>query len=169
MRDLFKRKFMQFYTADICDHHSDQIQIADPILYSYGGVTTFHGQIHTIQLFEDNDDLVTLLRDVQGEGKVCVVDVQGDYCAVVGETLIGFAYKNGWAGIVINGYIRDAHATVKIPVGLVALGKYPFKSKKKKPGRQDIELNFAGVTFRPDNYLYADSDGMVVSSEPFNI
>lgn len=160
---------MKFYTADICDHHSDHIQVLQPILHSYGGVTTFHGPIHTIKLFEDNGDLIALLRDEQGRGKVCVVDVQGDYCAVVGETLIGFAHENGWAGIVINGYIRDIHATVKIPVGLVALGKYPLKSTKKKPGKQNIELNFAGVTFKPDNYLYADRDGIVVSSEPFDI
>ncbi len=135
------------------------------ILHSYGGITTFHGPIHTIQLFEDNEDLIALLRDVPGEGKVCVVDVQGGYCAVVGETLIGFACKNGWVGIIINGYIRDAHATAEIPVGLVALGKYPFKSNKKKKGRQNIEFNFGGVTFKPGNYLYADNDGIVVSSE----
>ncbi len=159
-------EFMKFYTADICDHHGDHIQVVQPILHSYGGVTTFHGPIHTIKLFEDNSDLIALLRDVQGEGKVCVVDVLGDYCAVVGETLIGFACKNGWAGIVINGYIRDTHATVQIPVGLVALGKYPLKSTKKKPGRQNIELNFGEVTFKPDNYLYADDDGIVVLSDP---
>jgi len=156
---------MEFYTADICDHHSDQIQVVQPILHSYGGATTFDGPIYTVRLFEDNSDLVVLLRDVQGEGRVCVVDVQGEYCAVVGETLIGFACKNGWAGIVINGYIRDTHKTAQIPVGLVALGKYPLRSTKKKPGRQNIDLTFAGVTFRPDNYLYADDDRIVVLKE----
>jgi regulator of ribonuclease activity A len=159
---------MKFYTADICDHHSDHIQVVQPILRSYGGVTAFHGSVHTIKLFEDNSDLIALLRDVQGEGRVCVVDVQGDYCAVVGETLIGFASKNGWAGIVINGYIRDTHKTTQIPVGLVALGKYPLRSTKKKPGQQNIELNFAGVTFKPGSYLYADNDGIVVLSEEIN-
>ncbi len=160
---------MKFYTADICDHHSDIIQVAHPIFKSYGGVTTFHGSIHTIKLFEDNGDLVALLRDTKGEGRVCVVDVVGDYCAVVGETLMGFAYKNGWAGIVINGYIRDTHETTQIPVGLLALGTYPLKSIKKQPSEQNCELNFAGVTFKPDNYLYSDNDGVVLAKQEIDL
>jgi len=159
---------MKFYTADICDHYSDYVQIATPILHSYGGVVKFHGPIYTVKLFEDNGDLIVLLRDVQGEGRVCVVDVEGDCCAVVGETLITFACQNGWAGIVINGYIRDSHKTAQVPVGLVALGKYPYKSTKKKMGRQNIELNFAGVIFKPGSYLYADNDGIVVLKEKIN-
>jgi regulator of ribonuclease activity A len=156
---------MKFYTADICDHHSDIVQVAHPIFKSYGGVNTFHGKIHTIKLFEDNSDLVALLRDTKVDGMVCVVDVVGDYCAVVGETLMGFAYKNGWSGIVINGYIRDTHETTQVPVGLLALGTYPLKSTKKQQSEQNSILNFAGVKFSPNNYLYADNDGVLLTEK----
>ena len=156
---------MKFYTADICDNHANNVQVLAPHFHSYGGVKTFHGAVHTIKLYEDNSDLVALLRDIKGEGKVCVVDVEGDYCAVVGETLMGYAYKNGWAGIIVNGYIRDTHETTQIPVGLLALGTYPLKSKKKKAGEQHTPLHFAGVDFKPNIYIYADNDGVVVSEE----
>lgn len=160
---------MKFYTADICDNHTNNVQVVQPLFHSYGGVNTFHGPIHTIKLYEDNKDLVSLLRDVRGDGKVCVVDVMGDYCAVVGETLMGFAYKNGWAGIIVNGYIRDTHETTQIPVGLLALGKYPFKSLKKHAGEQNLELDFAGVKFQPNAYVYADNDGVIVSKEEIQL
>ena len=156
---------MKFYTADICDHHRDLVQVVEPLYSSYGGVQTFHGKIHTVKLYEDNGDLVKLLRDTNGEGKICVVDVVGDYCAVVGETLMGYAYKNNWAGIIVNGYIRDTHETTQIPVGLLALGTYPLKSNKKAKGEQQIILHFAGVTFNPDEYIYADRDGVIISAE----
>jgi regulator of RNase E activity RraA len=45
---------------------------------------------------------------------------------------MGYAYHNGWEGIIINGYVRDTHQTTQIPVGLWALGTYPFKSQKKQ-------------------------------------
>ncbi len=153
---------MKSYTADICDKYKNEVQVLEPILKSFGGVSMCHGKIYTIELFEDNTDLVKLLRDEKGDGRVCVVDVKGDYCAVVGETLMGFAYENGWAGIVINGYVRDTHQTSIIPVGLFALGTYPYKSEKKANSNRDIELKFGGVSFRAGHILYADNDGIIV-------
>ncbi len=156
---------MKSYTADICDKYPNDVQVLKPHYKSYGGVAMCHGEITTIQLFEDNKALVELLRDNRGDGKICVIDVVGDYCAVVGETLMGYAYHNGWAGIIINGYVRDTHQTAVIPVGLFALGTYPFKSQKKAEAKKDIKLSFGGVEFNPKEYVYADKDGIVVTKE----
>jgi len=153
---------MKSYTADICDKYHHDTQVLDPIFKSFGGVSMCHGEIITIELFEDNSDLVALLRDEKGDGKICVVNVKGDYCAVVGETLMDYAYKNNWAGIVVNGYVRDTHETSQIPVGLFALGTYPYKSQKKAKAKRDINLEFAGVCIKPNGILYADNDGIVV-------
>ncbi len=156
---------LQSYTADICDKYNNKIQILDPFYKSYGGISMCHGTIYTIELFEDNKALVELLRDTKGEGRICVVDVKGNYCAVVGENLMKFAYENNWAGIVINGYVRDTHETSQIPVGLFALGTYPHKSTKKADANQKIELNFGNVTFKVGEFLYADNDGIIVSED----
>jgi len=156
---------MKSYTADICDNHPSKVQVVAPLFNSYGGVSMCHGEIVTIKLFEDNKALVELLRDNKGDGKICVVDVEGDYCAVVGETLMGYAYHNGWAGIVINGYVRDTHQTTQIPVGLWAIGTYPYKSQKKADAILNTTLKFANVKFNVGEYLYADRDGIVVTKE----
>ncbi len=154
---------MKSYTADICDQYPNDVQVLDPNYKSYGGVSMCHGSIVTIELFEDNKALVELLRDTRGDGKICVVDVKGDYCAVVGETLMGFAYHNGWEGIIINGYVRDTHQTKVIPVGLFAIGTYPFKSQKKAQANQNTTLNFGNVEFKVGEFLYADKDGIIVT------
>ena len=156
---------MRSYTADICDKHKTDIQVLDPILKSYGGVSMCHGQIITLELYEDNKALVELLRDNDGTNKVCVVNVVGGYCAVVGETLMGYAYHNNWAGIIINGYVRDTHQTTQIPVGLWAKGTYPYKSDKKQDGKLNIEFEFGSVKFTNNHFIYADRDGVVVSKE----
>ena len=156
---------MKSYTANICDKYPNSVQVLVPNYNSYGGVSMCHGQIVTVKLFEDNKALVELLRDTNGDGKICVVDVVGDYCAVVGETLMGYAYHNRWAGIVINGYVRDTHQTTQIPVGLWAIGTYPYKSQKKHDAILNEELNFGNVKFTVSEFIYADHDGIVVTKQ----
>ncbi len=154
---------MKFHTADLCDREYDRLQVVEPGLHCYGGATAFTGRIVTIRLDEDNSDLVRLLKE-EGEGRVVVVDARGAYCAIVGDTLMGFALKNNWAGIVVNGYVRDIDNTRNIAAGLWALGTCPMKSRKKAASQSGIDLHFLGVTFKEGDYLYADSDGIVVST-----
>lgn len=60
-------------TTDICDHFSDQIQIAEPMFGDFGGQAAFHGPISTVKVFEDNVLLRQALEE-PGEGRVLVVD-----------------------------------------------------------------------------------------------
>ena len=106
-----------------------------------------------------------MLRDEKGNGDIAVADAMGAHCAIVGERLMGFARDNGWAAIVVNGYVRDIRETGSIPVGLWALGTYPRRSSKRAPATRDVELEFAGIVFRSGEYLYADHDGMVVMAD----
>jgi len=158
---------MKSYTADICDTHPNEVQVLNPKYHSYGGVSMCQGEIQTIKLFEDNKALVELLRDTNGNGKICVVDVVGEYCAVVGETLMNYAHKNNWKAIIINGFVRDTHQTTQIPVGLWAKGTFPFKSQKKHDAIINKTLEFENVTFSVGDYLYADNDGIIVSKQKF--
>ena len=156
---------MEFSTADLCDKYRDSVQVLNTPLKSYGGVNSFGGKIVTIELNRNNHDLVRILRDEKGENRVAVVDVRKDFYAVVGDTLMGFAYKNGWAGIVINGYVRDTSITKSIPVGLLAVGTCPRKSFETNSAKRGVDLNFGGVTFRDGDYIYIDEDGVVISKE----
>ncbi len=156
---------MEFSTADLCDKYRSSVQVLATPLKSYGGVNSFSGKIVTIELNRNNHDLVRILRDEKGEDRVAVVDVRKDFYAVVGDTLMGFAYKNGWAGIVINGYVRDTSITKSIPVGLLAVGTCPRKSFEINRARRGVDLEFGGVTFRDGEYIYIDEDGVVISKD----
>ncbi|MCK4441515.1 MAG: ribonuclease E activity regulator RraA [Sulfurovaceae bacterium] len=154
---------MNLVTADLCDKYKEEVQVLQTHLHSYGGVKNFSGEIVTIKLDKNNHDLVKMLRDEKGDEKVAVVDVDKKFYAVVGDNLMGFAQKNGWAGIVINGYVRDTKITQTIPVGLLAIGTTPRKSFENNPSQRYIELNFGGVSFKNGDYLYADEDGVIIS------
>jgi regulator of ribonuclease activity A len=153
---------MSFATTDLSDAYP-QTPACDPIFRDYGGHLEFHGPITTLRLFEDNS-LVRKALEGPGEGRVLVVDGGGSLrCALLGDQLAELAVKNGWAGVVVNGCVRDSAAIAKLAVGVKALATHPRKSEKRGVGDVDRPVTFAGVTFHPGDWVYADGDGLLLS------
>lgn len=159
---------MANFTADFCDTHPDKVAVLGPGYFNYGGATMCEGEVVTIQLDRNNADLITLLRDEKGNGKVVVVDAAQEFYAIVGENLMKFAHASGYTGIIVNGYIRDTEQIKNIPVALYALGTCSRKSIPVTQARRNIALNFGGATFNPGNYVYTDSDGVIVTDKAFD-
>jgi len=155
---------MTFATTDLCDAHEGKVRVAAPIFRSFGGRSAFHGRIATLKLFEDNG-LVRKTLDTPGEGRVLVIDGGGSLrCALLGDQLAALAVKNGWAGIVIWGCIRDSAAIAGMDLGVLALATHPQKTVKRNLGDTDIAVSFAGIDLIPGDWLYADPDGLIVSA-----
>ena len=155
---------MSFYTADLCDAHEAEVRTTEPVFSIYGRQIRFGGPIRTLRVFEDNS-LVKKVLATTGAGAVLVVDGGASVrCALLGGNLAELAAANGWAGLVINGCVRDVHEINACDIGVRALGSCPRKSEKRGQGDEQLELSFAGVTFRPGEFLYADLDGVIVSA-----
>lgn len=155
---------MSFKTADLCDEFSNEVQIAGLKLTSYGKRKRFSGPICTVRVFEDNV-LVKQALETIPEGSVLVVDGGGSYRrALMGDMLGIIAETRGLAGVIINGCIRDAAELAQLEIGILALGTNPLKSIKEGKGESDITVNFLDLQWNPGDYVYADEDGIVVSS-----
>jgi regulator of ribonuclease activity A len=150
-------------TTDLCDAHPE-VQVCDPILTDFGGRSAFHGPITTLKVFEDNGPVRAAL-EAPGAGRVLVVDGGGSLrCALVGGLLGKLAVAQGWGGIVVYGCVRDRDELAQCALGVKALALLPRKSEKGlHGGHPDRLVRFAGVTFRPGAWLYADADGVIVS------
>ena len=154
---------MTFSTADLHDENEGKVQVANVLMHGYGQKTRFSGPISTVKCFEDNS-LVRAALEEPGKGRVLVVDGGGSIrCALVGDKMAELGMKNGWAGMVINGCIRDSAVISSLNIGIKALGTNPRRSVKKGEGQRDITLNFADATFTPGDWLYADEDGILLS------
>jgi regulator of ribonuclease activity A len=152
-------------TADLYDAHGEDLRVAAPMFRDYGGTIAFEGPAVTLKVFEDNS-LVRAALEQPGNGQVLVVDGGGSLrCALVGDQLAQLAVKNGWAGIVVYGCIRDAEAMRDMAIGIKALATNPRKSVKKGEGTRDSVLRFAEISIVPGDYVYADRDGIVVAGE----
>ena len=155
---------MTFQTADLCDEFSDEIQLVEPILTSFGGEETFGGEVSVVKVYEDNVLVKQRLRDEAGRGRVLVVDGGGSTnCALMGDRVATLAKDNGWAGLIIFGCIRDSVEVGEIPVGVLALATCPKKSNKEGRGDYDVQVSFGGATFNTGDYVYADPDGVIVA------
>ena len=154
---------MEFTTADLCDAFPGLVQVAQPLFREYGGVEKFAGPIETLRVHEDNT-LVRETLETLGRGRVLVVDGGGSLrCALVGGRLAGLAQSNGWSGVIVNGCIRDSVEIRQLRVGIRALNAVPMRSGKNLAGERGGTLSFAGVTFAPGHFIYADTDGVLVA------
>lgn len=118
----------------------------------------------------ENNPVVRASLEEKGLGRVLVVDGGGSKrCALLGDNIAAMAVENGWSGIIINGCIRDSLDISKMDLGVKALATFPLKSSKRDPGLRDVSVSFAGVTVSPGDWIYADSDGVLVSKEELKV
>ncbi|GFG53742.1 S-adenosylmethionine--2-demethylmenaquinone methyltransferase [Mycolicibacterium agri] len=149
-------------TADLVDEIGADVRSCDLQLRQFGGRSQFAGPITTVKCFEDNTLLKSVLSE-PGNGAVLVVDGDGSlHTALVGDLIAGLGVDNGWAGLIINGAVRDSAALRTLDIGIKALGTNPRKSGKTGEGQRDVAVDFGGVVFVPGHIAYSDDDGIVV-------
>ena len=158
---------MEFSTPDLADAFPE-VKALEPILKNFGGKTSFHGPIQTLKCPDDNS-LVKQQFNSEGNGRVLVVDAGGiSTVALLGDLIANSGIENNWAGIIINGYIRDIEIIKTLSIGVQALGAFAIKSAKRGLGELGIEISFGGLTFRPGQHVYADNDGLLLSEKELN-
>lgn len=149
-------------TADLYDERGEDLASVSLQFQSLGGHSHFSGPVRTIKCFEDNA-LVKEVLGTPGEGAVLVVDGGSSLrTALMGDMIAASAVQNGWAGVVINGAIRDREAIAELPLGVKALGSNPRKSSKTGTGETDVDLLIDGVTIRSGAMIWCDPDGILV-------
>ncbi|MBD9379075.1 ribonuclease E activity regulator RraA [Pseudoxanthomonas sp. PXM04] len=154
---------MDWTTPDLCDTHP-HVQVAEPLFRGYGGRVAFHGAIATVRCHEDNSR-VRELAGTPGQGRVMVVDGGGSLRrALLGDQIAATAARNGWAGFLIHGAVRDVEVLAQLDLGVQALAAHPMKTEKRGLGEVDVPVCFAGVDFHPGHWLYADANGVIVSA-----
>ncbi|QTN25040.1 ribonuclease E activity regulator RraA [Rhizobacter sp. AJA081-3] len=159
-----------FATCDLCDAHKTDtdgaFRVLPPAFHDYGARRKFCGPVVTVKCFEDNTPVKAAVES-PGQGRVLVVDGGGSLRrALLGGNLGAAAAKNGWAGVVIDGAVRDTAELAACDTGIRALALIPLPTDRKAPGQTGIAVQIQGVWVRPGDWLYADADGIVVMPSP---
>jgi regulator of ribonuclease activity A len=157
-------------TCDLCDVHKattdGSFRVLPPVFREFGGRAAFAGLVVTVKCFEDNTSVKALLES-SGQGRVLVVDGAGSLRrALIGGNIGAAAARNGWAGVVVDGCVRDVAELAGCDVGIRALASMPLPTDRKQAGLVDVPVQVQGVWVRPGDWLCADSDGIVVLPQP---
>jgi len=159
----------RFSTCDLCDAHEGEpgrVRVLPPVFRDFGAQAPFSGRVATVRCFEDNSRVKEAVES-PGEGRVLVVDGGGSVRrALVGGNLAQSAARNGWAGLVVDGAVRDVAELRAAGIPVRALALMPQRSVKRGEGQRDVPVVVQGVAVAPGEWLYADEDGIVLSSEP---
>lgn len=157
-------------TSDLCDAHKSDpgagLRVLPPVFRDFGGRSRFAGVVSTVKCFEDNSFVKAALEE-PGEGRVLLVDGGASLRrALVGGNIAAAATKNGWAGIVVDGCVRDSRELAACDIGIRALALSPMPTDRRQQGQRDVALQIHGVFVLPGEWLVADEDGIVVVPNP---
>ena len=145
------------------------MDVVDPIFASFGGRYSFGGEITTVKCFEDRG-LIDRVLAQPGAGKVLLIDGGGSSRrALFDASSAQVAIDNDWEGVVIYGSVREVDSLAELDIGVLAVAAIPVNAECESVGEVDLPVNFGGVTFLPEDHLYADSTGVILSPEPLDL
>lgn len=156
-------------TSELCDLYAEQVDVVEPIFSSFGGVSNFYGKVTTVKCFESNGLIAEVLEE-NGEGRVLVIDGGGAVRrGLIDVELAQLAVDNGWEGIIVYGAVRQIQQLENLDIGIHAIAPIPVSADESTAGESDVPVNFGGVTFFPEDYIYADLTGIILSQEPLDL
>jgi len=160
---------MECNTSELCNIYAELVDVLDPVFCNYGGRSSFSGQVVTVKCFEDNGIIQQVVSE-DGQGKVLVIDGGGSTRrALIDLKIAIIAANNGWEGIICYGSVRDVDAIEEIDLGIQGLVSIPVGASSQAIGESEVAINFAGVSFFPDDHIYADNTGIILSPEPLDV
>ncbi|PMO52841.1 ribonuclease E activity regulator RraA [Vibrio breoganii] len=159
---------MEYNTSALCDVYLDQVDVVEPMFSNFGGSASFAGQVTTIKCFEGNG-LIRSVLEQDGQGRVLLIDGGGSLRrALIDAEIASLAEENEWEGLVVYGSVREIDELEDMSIGIQALASIPVGASQTDVGELDVPVNFGGVSFLPEDYLYADNTGIILSQEPLD-
>lgn len=120
------------------------------------------GPALTVKTASGDNLMIHKAIDMAEPGDVIVVDGNGDLTnALIGELMLSMAIKQGVAGIVIHGAVRDAEAFPRRGLPVYASGVTHRGPYKNGPGEINVPIAIAGMVIEPGDLVLGDADGVL--------
>ena len=149
-------------TPDISDKYPE-LKFLNIQFKNFGAKKSFLGKILTATCPEDNSKVKEILNQ-PGDGRVLIVDGQASFkVALMGDMIAEQAVKNNWAGVIINGCVRDVEILNSLDIGILAIGVVPRKSEKLDRGSLNDDIRIGDSQISSGQWAYADLNGVIIS------
>lgn len=91
-----------------------------------------------------------------------MVEAGDDAMAVAGGNVCAIAQRNGVAGLVVDGVIRDVVESRENRFPVFARGVSPIPARRVGDGGMNVQIRCGGVVINPGEVVVADEEGIVV-------
>lgn len=121
------------------------------------------GHARTVAVMAGDNSAVHAAIPLLQPGEILVVTARGaGDVAIVGEIIAECAKKQGVAGIVVDGAVRDVASLRGLGVPVYAVGATPRGPHKGFGGEIDGPVSCGGVVVTPGDLVLGDDDGVTV-------
>jgi regulator of ribonuclease activity A len=154
---------VEIVTADIFDAYHTEVSVCEAQFRSFGKRKSLVGECETLKVFEDHTPVLEALQR-PGQGRILIVDAGGSLrVGVLGDRLAAVGVRNDWSGAVVFGAVRDSTGIDALEFGVKALGATARRGSLKTKGFHNVPVAFGSAQFEPGNWIYADTDCVLVS------
>jgi len=121
------------------------------------------GNAFTVEVRPGDNLMIHAAMSLAKPGDVLVIDGKGDLgAALMGTIMMTACRQLGFAGVVIDGAVRDTLEIEEMDFPVFAAGANPNGPTKNVPGRIGHPVSVGGVTVRAGDFVLGDADGVVV-------
>ena len=126
------------------------------------GMPRIAGPAYTIRTGRHDNLMFHASIYLARRGDIIVVEAGDDEMAVAGGNVCAIAQRNGVAGLVVDGVIRDVVESRERRFPVFARGASPIPAKRVGEGGMNVQIRCGGVVVNPGDVVVADEEGIVV-------
>ncbi len=126
------------------------------------GTPRIAGPAFTVRTAKHDNLMFHAASTSRERGDVIVVEAGDDEMAVAGGNVCAIAQRNGVAGLVVDGVIRDVGESRANLFPVFARGASPIPAKRGGAGDMNAAIRCGGVVVNPGDVVVADEEGVVV-------
>ena len=154
-------KFRRIPVANISDSMF-RMSAGGARLRPYHGGGVLAGPALTVRTAPGDNLMVHWALNIAEQGDVIVVDAGGELSnAIIGERMLAYCQAKGFAGIVINGAVRDVGYIRKHEFPVYAAGVTHRGPYKNGPGEINVGVALGGMVIAPGDLVVGDEDGLL--------
>ncbi len=136
--------------------------VMDPAIKPIAPDTKLVGPALTVHCYPGDNITVHRAMALAKPGDVIVVAAGGQIGVMWGGLMSYQAMKQGIAGVVVDGSVRDVAEIRRMGFPVFARYISPIGSTKLHPGSINVPVICGGVLVRPGDLIVGDDDGVVV-------
>ena len=154
--------FAQLAPTDVCDVVDLSCVMRYAIRPLWPGMPRIAGPAFTVRTAKHDNLMFHAAIYLARPGDVIVVEAGDDEMAVAGGNVCAIAQRNGVAGLVVDGVIRDVGEARDNRFPVFARGASPIPAKRGGAGDMNATIRCGGVVVNPGDVVVADEEGVVV-------